>query len=67
VAGLIGIVLASALSWVLLHYILDLAWRLEPAVLASGMALTILLTLAVGFLATFHLLRQPPLAILRHE
>jgi len=67
VAGLIGILLATALSWALLHYILDLSWTPEPAVWAGGMVLTILLTLAVGFLATFHLLRQPPLAILRHE
>lgn len=67
VAGLIGIVLASALSWVLLHYILDLAWRLEPAVLASGIALTILLTVAVGFLSTFRILGQRPLAVLRQE
>ncbi len=67
VAGLIGIVLASTLSWAVLHYIFDLPWSLQPKVLATGLALTIILTLIVGFLSTFRILGQRPLAVLRHE
>ena len=67
VAGLIGIVLASALSWAVLYFILDLPWTLQPDVLAIGFALTVLLTLTIGFLSTYRILGQRPLAVLRHE
>jgi len=67
VAGLIGIVLASALSWAVLYLILDLSWTLQPDVLATGFAVTVLLTLTIGFLSTFRILGQRPLAVLRHE
>jgi len=67
VAGLIGIVLANALAWAILHFILDLPWTIEPGILAIGFALTVLLTLAVGFFSTFRVLGQRPLTVLRHE
>jgi putative ABC transport system permease protein len=67
VAGIIGIVLASALSWAVLHFFLDLTWTFQPEVLAIAFVLTIILTLLVGFLSTFRILGQRPLAILRHE
>lgn len=67
VAGLIGIVLASALSWTILHFVLDLPWTLQAQTLAAGFGGTVLLTLLVGFLSTFRILGQRPWAILRHE
>lgn len=67
VAGLIGIVLANALAWAVLRYILDMPWTIQPRILAAGLALTVLLTLAVGFLSTFRILDQRPLTVLRHE
>ncbi|MER3422567.1 MAG: hypothetical protein C4293_04365, partial [Nitrospiraceae bacterium] len=67
VAGLVGIVLASALSWTILYFVLDLPWTLQPYILAAGFWLTVLLTLIVGFLSTFRILGQRPLAILRYE
>lgn len=67
VAGFIGTVLASALSWGVLYFFFDLPWTLQPAVLIGGLLLTAILTLAVGFLSTFRILGQRPLAILRHE
>jgi putative ABC transport system permease protein len=67
VAGVIGIVLASAFSWAILHFILELPWSLEPSLLALGLASTVLLTLLVGFLSTFRILGQPPLSVLRQE
>jgi putative ABC transport system permease protein len=67
-AGLIGTVLASLLSWAVLRFILeDVIWTLQPDVLASGFVLTVLLSLVVGFLSTFRILGQRPLAVLRHE
>jgi len=67
-AGLIGTALASLLSWAVLKFILeDVTWTLQPEVLATGFALTVLLSIVVGFLSTFRLLGQRPLAVLRHE
>ncbi len=67
IAGAIGVVLASALSWGALYFLFDLPWRLHFSLLAEGLGLTVLLTLIVGFLSTYRLLKQPPLKILRHE
>ena len=67
VAGLLGTVLASVLSWGVLYFVFDLPWTLQPGVLIGGLLMTMLLTLAVGFLSTFRILGQRPLAILRHE
>ncbi len=65
--GFLGCVLASALSWAVLSTVFDLSWSLQPAVLAMGFAATITLTMLVGFLSTYRILGQPPLAVLRHE
>lgn len=67
VAGVIGVVLASAFSWAILRYVLELSWSLEPSMLAIGLSCTVLLTLLVGFLGTYHILGQPPLTVLRQE
>lgn len=65
--GLFGISLASALSWAVLETVFDLAWSLQPGVLALGFVATVILTLLVGFLSTYRILGQPPLAVLRQE
>lgn len=67
VGGTIAMGLSSALSWLVLTYIFELPWSLQPLVLLTGLGLTILMTLLVGCLSTFQLLGQRPLAILRHE
>lgn len=67
VGGVVGIGLASALSWVLLRFIFELPWLLHPQVLLIGLGLTMGLTLIVGFLSTYRLLGQRPLTVLRHE
>jgi putative ABC transport system permease protein len=67
-AGLIGTALASLLAWAVLQFFLeDVAWTLQPDVLAVGFILTVLLSLVVGFLSTFRILGQRPLMVLRHE
>jgi putative ABC transport system permease protein len=65
--GLLGIALASALSWVVLETVFDLSWNLHAGVLAMGFVATVTLTLVVGFLSTYRILGQPPLAVLRQE
>ncbi len=67
VAGVIGVLLASGLSWGVLYFFLDVEWAFQPQVLLTGLVLTILLALIVGFLSTFRLLGLPPLSVLRHE
>ncbi len=66
-AGLIGVGLASALSWGILHFFLDLPWVFQPSVLGWGLCATIGLAVMVGFLSTFRVLGEPPLAVLRQE
>ena len=66
-AGLIGVGLASALSWVILHFFLDIAWTVQPVVLGWGLLATVGLAVVVGFLSTFKILGEPPLAVLRQE
>ena len=67
VGGVIAVGLSSALSWLVVTYIFDLSWSPQPVVLLRGLALTILLTLLVGWISTYQILGQRPLAILRHE
>ncbi len=65
--GLLGCALASALSWGVLEMVFELSWSFQPTVLAISFIVTILLTMLVGFLGTYRILGQPPLAVLRHE
>jgi putative ABC transport system permease protein len=66
-ASLLGVGLASVLSWAVVYFFLDLQWTFHPDILVGALLFTILLTLAVGFLSTFRLLAPAPLAVLRHE
>ncbi len=67
VAGLIGLALGTVLSWALVWLVFELPWSMQPWVLGMGLLLTMLLTLIVGFVSTYRILGQPPLAVLRHE
>jgi putative ABC transport system permease protein len=67
VGGLLGVALASALSWAVLTTVFDLSWSLQPRVLVTGSVATIAMTVLVGFLSTYRILGQPPLSVLRHE
>ena len=66
-AGLIGVGLASVLSWVILHFFLDIAWTVQPMVLGWGLLVTVGIAVVVGFLSTLKILGEPPLAVLRGE
>ncbi len=66
-AGGIGVTLASALSWAVLRFVLDLPWVWQPAVMGWGLAATVGLAVLVGWMSTWRILGQPPLAVLRRE
>jgi len=66
-AGAGGTLLAAALAGIVLRLVLELPWTLEPATLALGVVAPTGVALAVGFLATFRLLGEKPLPVLRRE
>ncbi|MCZ6800302.1 MAG: ABC transporter permease [Nitrospirae bacterium] len=66
-AGVIGVTLASVLSWAVLVFFLDLPWTFQPETLGLGIVVTVVMALAVGFLSTYRILGEPPLAVLRQE
>jgi putative ABC transport system permease protein len=66
-AGLGGTVLACLLAWLVLRFVLKVPWTVAPGVLTAGVLASTALAVAVGFLATFRLLGQKPLPVLRRE
>ena len=66
-AGVGGTVLATVLAWAVVRWVLDAPWSFDPTPLLIGLAATVALALAVGFLVTFRLLGQKPLPVLRRE
>ena len=55
------------LAWVVLRFVLDAPWTLEPETLVLGVVLTTAGSLAIGLLATVRLLGRAPLSVLRQE
>ena len=67
VAGLMGALLASAFSRLLLSRLLDAKFSFDWPATAAAVALTAVLAQASGWLASFRILRQKPLEVLREE
>ncbi|MCI0527975.1 MAG: FtsX-like permease family protein, partial [Nitrospira sp.] len=67
IAGLVGAGMASLLAFILLKFVMDVPWQFQPATLLMGIIVTLILTMVSGFLTTFRILGQKPLAVLRHE
>ena len=66
-AGVGGTALACLLAWIVLRFVLDTPWHVEPWALLAGVVASVVLAIAVGFLATWRLLGQKPLPVLRRE
>jgi putative ABC transport system permease protein len=66
-AGVGGTALAAVLAWIILKFVLDTPWALEPETLVLGVLSTTGVALAVGLLATIRLLGKKPLSVLRQE
>ncbi|HTN42764.1 MAG TPA: FtsX-like permease family protein [Nitrospiria bacterium] len=67
VAGIVGGLLSTGLSWGIVHYFLELPWRFYPLTFLIGLAATVIVTMTGGFLTTHRLLGQKPLAVLRSD
>lgn len=65
--GIVGSAGAVVLSWALSRWVLDIDWTLAPGVNLIGIILTATIVAAVGFAASFDVLRRKPLSILRAE
>jgi putative ABC transport system permease protein len=66
-AGVGGTALGGGLAWAVVHFVLDIPWIWQPDTLAAGVAASTGLAVLVGFLATFRLLGERPLRVLRGE
>jgi putative ABC transport system permease protein len=66
-AGLGGTALAALLAWIVLRFVLETPWTLEPETLLMGVVLTTAGSLAIGLLATVRLIGRAPLPVLRQE
>jgi putative ABC transport system permease protein len=67
VAGLLGSLLAVAFSGLILRRLLDAKFQFDPWATLVAVALTAVLANASGWLASFRILRQKPLEVLREE
>jgi putative ABC transport system permease protein len=65
VAGAVGAVAASVLSWVVATRVLEIPWQSEPLTLVAAVVLTAGCVGAVGVLSSADVLRRKPLAVLR--
>jgi putative ABC transport system permease protein len=66
-AGLIGAGFATALSFVISRYLMNIEWTFPPLVIALGVAATIVVVTAVGLLGSFDVLFRKPLTTLRSQ
>jgi putative ABC transport system permease protein len=67
VAGLMGSVLATAFSDLLLKRLMDAPLRLDPLPDLVAVVLTAAIAAASGWLASFRILGRKPLEVLREE
>ena len=66
-AGSIGAVFATALSFVVSRYLMNIEWEFDLGLTLAGVAVTALLVMFVGVAASFDVLFRKPLAILRSQ
>jgi putative ABC transport system permease protein len=66
-AGLVGALGSTLLSWAVARFVLDIRWWPAPGVTAAGVALTAVVVAVVGVVASADVLRRKPLSILRAE
>ena len=67
VAGLMGSLLASGFAALALKRLLDVEYRFDPLIALATVALTALVAAAAGWAASFRILGQKPLEVLREE
>lgn len=66
-AGVIAGTLASALSWGITRWLLDLPWTAAPGHVLAAAAVTVVGTIGAGLASTYRLLGKRPFPVLRGE
>lgn len=66
-AGIIGSVFATALSFAVSKYILDIEWEFDLSLMIIGILITAALVMLVGAIASFDVLFKKPLTTLRSQ
>jgi putative ABC transport system permease protein len=66
-AGVIAGILASALSWGITRWLLDLPWTAAPGYVLAAAAVTVVGTIGAGLASTYRLLGKRPFPVLRGE
>ena len=66
-AGIIGAVFATALSFVVSRYVLEIEWEFNFILTISGILITAILVMIVGAIASFDVLFKKPLSTLRSQ
>jgi putative ABC transport system permease protein len=66
-AGAIGAVFSSALSYLVCRFLMDIEWSSTPALSIVGILVTTLLVVTVGMIASFDILFRKPLGTLRSQ
>ena len=66
-AGIIGAGFATALSFAVSRFVMNIKWEFDPVVLLLGVAVTAFLVMTVGVAASFDVLFRKPLGTLRSQ
>lgn len=66
-AGVIGSVFATVLSWAVSRFIMDIKWEFDPVLAVAGIFVTAAIVVLVGCLASFDVLFRKPLGTLRSQ
>ncbi len=66
-AGIIGSSFAVALSYAVSRYVLNIKWEFDPLTAILGVAVTALVVMLVGVVASFDVLFRKPLGTLRSQ
>jgi len=66
-AGVLGSVFATTMSWVVCRYLMEIGWRFDWLVFCEGVLVTAVLVSVVGVAASFDVLFKRPLATLRSQ
>ena len=66
-AGIIGAVFSTALSFAVTKYILKIDWEFDLSLMILGVFVTALIVMLVGVAASFGVIFKKPLAVLRAQ
>lgn len=66
-AGIIATGFSVLLSYIVARFLMNIEWQFDPVVTIAGVAITTLLVMVVGSLASFDVLFRKPLATLRSQ